>query len=102
VKVIFPTCDRIAITIIIVVVIFVCCVIILLFLACGIITLGIITVVFLSTNNAMVVISPISGIIGVNIDLAIISLTCGIKGLGITMIIFHVGSIVEVILFYFL
>jgi hypothetical protein len=36
--IIFPTCDRIAIAIIIVVVIFVCCVIILGFLACGIIT----------------------------------------------------------------
>jgi len=50
----------------------------------------------------MLVISPISSIIGVNIDLAIISLTCGIKGLGITMIIFHVGNIVEVISFCFL
>jgi hypothetical protein len=51
-----------------------------------------------STNNAMVVISTISGIIGVDIALVIIFLTCGIKGLGITMIIFHVSSIVEVIL----
>jgi hypothetical protein len=45
-------------------------------------------VVVFSTNNAMVVISTISGIIGVDIALVIISLTCGIKGLGITMILF--------------
>jgi hypothetical protein len=90
--VIFPTCDRIAIAIIIVVVIFVCCIIVLGFLAFGIITLGIIMVVVFSTNNAMVAISPISRIIGVDIVVVIISLTCGIKGLGIPMIIFHVGS----------
>ncbi len=40
------------------------------------------------------VISTISGIIGVDIVLVIFFLTCGIKGLGITMIIFHVSSIV--------
>ncbi len=57
-------------------------------------------VVIFSTNNAVVVISPISGIIGV--DIVVISPTCGIKGLGITMVIFHVGSIVEVIAFCFL
>jgi hypothetical protein len=50
----------------------------------------------------MVVISPISGSTGVDIALIIISLTCGIKGLGITMIIFHIDSIVEVISFCFL
>jgi hypothetical protein len=59
-------------------------------------------VVFFSTNNAMVVISLISGIIRVDIALVIISLTRGIKGLGITLIIFYVGSIVEVISFCFL
>jgi hypothetical protein len=55
----FPACGRIAVPIIIVVVIFVGCVIIPVFLACGII------------------------------------------GLGVTMVTFHVGSIVEVIAFCF-
>jgi hypothetical protein len=59
-------------------------------------------VVVFSTNNVLVVISPISGIIGVDIALVVISPTCGIKGLGITMVIFHVSSIVQVIVFCFL
>jgi hypothetical protein len=62
--VIFPTCGRIAIHIIIVVVIFVGCVIILVFLACGTITLGTIMVVVFSTDSAMVVVSPMSCIMG--------------------------------------
>jgi hypothetical protein len=97
----FPTCGRIAVRIIIVVVIFVGCVSILVFLACGIITLGTIMVVVFSTDSAMVVIFPLSGIMGVDIALVVISSTCGINGLGVTVVIFHIGSIVEVIAFCF-
>jgi hypothetical protein len=60
-------------------------------------------VVVFSIDSAMVVIFPISGIMGVDIAL-VISSTCGIIGLGVRMVIFHVGSIVsivEVIVFCF-
>jgi hypothetical protein len=56
-------------------------------------------VVVFSTNSAMVVILPISGIMGVGIPLVVISSTCDIIRLGVTMVVFHVGSIVEVIVF---
>ncbi len=51
--VIFPSCGRIAGGIIIIVIIFVGCVIILVFLACGTITLGTITVVDFSIDNVV-------------------------------------------------
>jgi hypothetical protein len=58
-------------------------------------------VVVFSTDSAMVVILLISGIMGVDIPLVVISSTCDIIGLGVTMVVFHVGSIVKVISFCF-
>jgi hypothetical protein len=54
-------------------------------------------VVVFSIDSAMVVIFPISGIMGVDIALVVISSTRGIIGLGVRMVIFHVGSIVSIV-----